>query len=377
MEILSFTGFIRDIVYTPVLIPKIEIYNIINFNINHVKPFGIITLDSLQNNIAFSKWTSPKRSRTYPFAKIYNTYHLNSKKVTVIPVIKDEGAGTDNNDRINFITLSWMNLLNVYIILAWYETANVVPNYKNKITNQKLNADYIKQKILEISSYQLTALHCNTTHFERDFQTIYLNAVNSYENIATTQNVSLHSRQKHLEVLNNFQQDDNFNLEKFKDYTLIRSLAAARRESMTIHRQEYLSDGYKGIFFISNYLGGIYHLTADEVYLEGNIFTIQESKNVTKGQLPFEDNIKDGLFKLILFSNLESLFLGDTQVEFRTQLKITGSIKGYLELPNDITTLENFCQNNSFSKRKTQLINLLNLETIQNPKLNIVITQNG
>ena len=377
MEILSFTGFIRDIVYTPVLIPKIEIYNIINFNINHAKPFGIITLDSLQNNIAFSKWTSPKRSRTYPFAKIYNTYHLNSKKVTVIPVIKDEGAATDNNDRINFITLSWMNLLNVYIILAWYETASVVPNYTNKITNQKLNADYIKQKILEISFYQLTALHWNTTHFERDFQNIYLNAVNSYENIATTQNVSLHSRQKHLEVLNNFQQDDNFKLEKFKDYTLIRSLAAARRESMTIHRLEYLSDGYKGIFFISNYLGGIYHLTADEVYLEGNIFTIQESKNVTKGQLPSEDNIKDGLFKLILFSNLESLFLGDTQVEFKTRLKITGSIKGYLELPNDITSVENFCQNNSFSKRKRQLINFLNLETIQNPKLNIVITQNA
>lgn len=114
MNLLTFTGFIRDIIYTPCLIPKIETYNINQFDINYVKPFGIINLDSLQNNIAFSRWTSPKRTRTYPFAKIYNTYHLNSKKVTVIPVIKDEGAGTDNNDRINFITLSWMNLLNVY-----------------------------------------------------------------------------------------------------------------------------------------------------------------------------------------------------------------------------------------------------------------------
>lgn len=39
MEILSFTGFIRDIVYTPVLIPRIEIYDIINFNINSAKAF--------------------------------------------------------------------------------------------------------------------------------------------------------------------------------------------------------------------------------------------------------------------------------------------------------------------------------------------------
>jgi hypothetical protein len=63
MTVLSFTGFIRDIVYTPCLIPKIEIYDINNFNINRSKPFGIITLDSLQNNIAFSKWTSRKRTQ--------------------------------------------------------------------------------------------------------------------------------------------------------------------------------------------------------------------------------------------------------------------------------------------------------------------------
>ncbi|MBD2571379.1 hypothetical protein [Anabaena lutea] len=98
--------------------------------------------------------------------------------------IKDEGAGTTNNDRINFITLSWMNLLNVYIILAWYEQADIVINSQDKITKQKFNDNYVKEKILEISQYQMTALHWNTTHFEKDFKNIYLNAVNSYENIA-------------------------------------------------------------------------------------------------------------------------------------------------------------------------------------------------
>lgn len=38
--------------------------------------------------------------------------------MAIIPIIKDEGAGTQNNDRINFITFSWMNLLNIYIILV-------------------------------------------------------------------------------------------------------------------------------------------------------------------------------------------------------------------------------------------------------------------
>ena len=93
--------------------------------------------------------------------------------------------------------------------------------------------------------------------------------------------------------------------------------------------------------------------------------------------MPSEDDIKDGLFKLILFSNLDSLFINDTQVEFMTRLKITGRIKGSLYLPNDVTTINNFCQNNSFSKKRIQLINLLNQETIANPKLNILISSNG
>ena len=377
MDILNFTGFIRDIVYTPCLIPRrIDTYNINNFNINSSKPFGIITLDTPQNTIAFSKWKSPKRTRTYPFARIYNTYNLNSKKVTVIPVIKDEGAGTQNNDRINFITLSWMNLLNVYIILAWYEQADRVQNSPDKITNQKFDNNYINQKILEISHYQSTALHWNITHFERDFATVYLNAVNSYESIEMTQKVKLHPRSKHLEILEKFKNNGYFNIEQFKKYTLPRSLEAAHRESRTTHKFEHLADGYKGIFFLSNYLGGVYHLTADEIYKEGDTFIIQESKNVNNKKLPSIDDIKDGLFKLMLFTNLESLFLDNTEVKFTTRLKITGSVKGSLNLQSDFSTREAFCQNNTFSKTQRQLVELLYQETIQKPKLSIIITSN-
>lgn len=376
MNVLNFRGFIRDVVYAPVLIPNLKTYDFNNFNINQSKPFGIISLDSLQNNLAFSQWKSPKRTRTYPFARIYNTYHLNSKKVTIIPIIKDEGADGDN-DRINFITMSWMNLLNVYIILAWYERADRVTDISiNKIKNQKFSNDYIKHKLLEISHYQLTALHWNTTHFEQDFETVYLNAVDSYKNISSAQNVKLHSISKHLEVLNNFKNNDNFSIQSFKDYTLTISLAAAHRESKTKHKLEYLSDGYKGVFSISNYLGGMYYLTSDEVYQQGKIFTIQESKNSSSRQMPSEDDIKDGLFKLILFSNLEYLYLGDNQVEFTTRLKLTGKVNGSLHLPNETAVIAEFCHNNSFKKNQVKIVQSLNLETKQNSKLNVLITSN-
>ncbi len=374
MTLLSFRGFIRDINYTPYLNPQLQSYSLDQFNINSSGSFGIITLSSLENNIAFSKWISPKRTRSYPLARIYNIYYLNSKKVTVIPIIKDEGMGTGNNDRINSITFSWMNLLNVYIILGWYEDADVVPGTADRITNQKLNADYIKNKIFEISSYQMTALHWNTTHFQRDFSTVYLNAVNSYEIISRNKRVNLHSKIKHLEVLERFKSNGEFNIETFKRATLPYSFAAANREIFTRHIFEHLEDGSKGIFSISNYLGGEYYLTADEIYEENNRVIIQESKNSSRGKLPAKDDIKDGLFKLILFANLETLFLADVQVEFVARLKITGNIEGSLYLPSAETHVNSFCRLNKFNQRQQRLIELLNKEASNNSRLSILIT---
>lgn len=135
MTLLSFKGFIRDINYIPYLNRQMPIYSIDKFDINSTGACGIINLNNLHNNIAFSKWVSPKRTRSYSFARIYNTYHLNTKKITIIPIIKDEGKGTGNNNRINSITFSWINLLNVYIILGWYKNADVVSVTVDRITN--------------------------------------------------------------------------------------------------------------------------------------------------------------------------------------------------------------------------------------------------
>ena len=201
-EVLFLTGFIRNAAYTPYLDPeKFEAYNIAQFDVNQAQSYGLIDLGTQGNNLAFSKWVSPKRTRTYPFARIYNTFHLNTKKVTVIPIIKDEGAGTQNNDRINFITFSWMNLLNIYIILAWSEDAERKPGTTDRITNQILNAESVREKLLEVSRYQMTALHWNTTHFEEDFEAIYLNAVAGYEKISHEKNVAVHSPRNHLQTL--------------------------------------------------------------------------------------------------------------------------------------------------------------------------------
>ncbi len=376
MSTLFLKGFVKDVKYTPCLNPKkFEIYDIVEFDVNKAHAYGLINLGTSENNLAFSKWVSPKRTRTYPFARIYNTFHLNTKKVTVIPIIKDEGAGTQNNDRINFITFSWMNLLNVYIILAWYDNAERKPDTTDRITNQTLNAESVREKMLEVSRHQASALHWNTNHFKEDFEQIYLNAIENYEKISFEERVDMHASQNHLKKLVKFKKDNLFCLEAFKNATLPASQAAALRESLTIHELESLDENAKGIFSISNYLGGEYHLTADEVYWENNQLVIQESKNSSKKKFPSESDIKDGLFKLILFSNLEQVAVGNkTDVDFIVRLKLTGNFAGTLFLPNDKESISKYCLENHLTQTHQKTVDLLNREASENKKLQIWIT---
>ena len=376
MTTLSLTGFVRDVMYTPCLIPgTLKPYDIARFDINQAQASGLINLGTSRNNLVFSKWISPKRTRSYPFARIYNTFHLNTKKVTIIPIIKDEGAGTQNNDRINFITFSWMNLLNIYIILAWYEDAERKPGTADRITNQILNVESVREKLIEVSRYQMTALHWNTTHFEKDFESIYLNAVDGYKKISQEKNVAVHSPQDHLRTLEEFKADGRFSLASFKEASLPRSSQAAHRESLTTHVLESLEENAKGTFRISNYLGGMYYLTADEIYWEKSQLVIQESKNSSKGKFPSENDIKDGLFKLILFANMEEVTVdGRENIQFITRLKLTGDLIGSLFLPCTTKDVFDFCAENRLTQTYQKRIMLLNQEASENKKLQIWIT---
>jgi hypothetical protein len=80
------------------------------FDVNESRAYGII--EAQNTEVAYSKWGSLKRTRSYPFARIYNTYNA-SKILTIIPIIKDEGRDGDL-DKLQYSTVSWMNLINIY-----------------------------------------------------------------------------------------------------------------------------------------------------------------------------------------------------------------------------------------------------------------------
>lgn len=369
MAIHSLKGLVKGVKYNPCLNQgKLTEYDIAQFDVNSAKAYGLINIGTSGNNLAFSKWVSPKRTRTYPFPRIYNTYGLGTKKVTIIPVIKDEGAAGDN-DRINAMTFSWMNLMNVHIVLAWYENARKVDS-KEKITNQVLNVESVTEKLLEIGQFHSNALHWNTNHFENDFERIYLTAVESYQRISKNENVLMHKAQDHLNTLEDFKVNNQFCLETFKRVTLSRSQRAALRETVTVHKLESLGKGEKSIFSITNYQGGEYYLSPDEIYWENDQLVIQESKNTSQKKFPSFpsiSDIKDGLFKLILFTNMEQVGVDDrTDVPFITRLKLTGNLAGSLFLPNATNQVSHFCQENRLSSARSKTITLLNQEAGMN-----------
>jgi hypothetical protein len=293
--------------------------------------------------------------------------------------MKDEGLDGDL-DKIQYSTISWMNLLNVYIVLAYYGSAN--KNYsskqkgRNKLTSQKLDASIVNEQIDAILNYKQSALHWNRTLFEDRFTEIFEKAIDSYELISTKTNVKVHPRNPKIKYLNVVKQDHS----KFRDESLKGSQGAAFRESKTKHFKEYLEDGDKCIFLIENYLGGVYHLTADEVLRERGKYIIQESKNSTENFLPSLSDIRDGLFKLILFSNLDSLKLNGRKVRFLTRLKLTGyNIKGGVQFPCRKNEFDGFVQANKTKISKTHLglLQKLNEEAAQNKNLTIEIRGNN
>lgn len=72
-----------------------------------------------KNKIAISRWVSPKRTRSYPYARVYDTLNFVGKRITIIPVIKDEGKDGDR-DFLQWDTISLMSLLGIYVSIAYY-----------------------------------------------------------------------------------------------------------------------------------------------------------------------------------------------------------------------------------------------------------------
>lgn len=121
---------------------------------------------------------------------------------------------------------------------------------------------------------------------------------------------------------------------------------AQTRESMTLQPKELIY-GKKSKLTIMNYLGGYYYFTVDEAEITGNCLYLVEAKHTLKGNLPSTEDIKDGLVKMILLTNLKDVRVDEQEYSSQAILRLS-SANGFLL--------------SRLNKRQKEIYDLLNKE---------------
>jgi hypothetical protein len=309
-----------------------------------------------------SKWVSPKRSRSYPYARVYDTLSACSgKTVTIIPIVKDEGINGDM-DYLQWDTISLMSLLNVYAIIGYYSDAIKNPRRENKITKQKLDTKFVKGLMAKLLDYHSSALHWNLNQLKpENLDRLMRLVIENYRNISTKTDVTLHNEKN----LDSFRRRIISDYESFLKFSRDKAQKAQQREIHTIQPKELLGTGEKASIEIENYLGGLYYFTIDEVIITEEKYRLIESKHTRSALLPSKDDIKDGLLKMIVYSNIDELYditIKDEafKIEFTPVIRLTSpKLIGKITSEKSQSDISSFIQQNSFKKSQIQIINKL------------------
>jgi len=341
---MDLSAKIKGIKYSPFLCRDLPTFEFTDLEKALASSASFILKINKENKVAISWWVSAKRTRSYPYARVYDTLGFSGKKITIIPIVKDEGKEGDR-DFLQWDTVSLMSLLGIYVIIAYYNEAEPSKRYKNKITNQRFDTNYLKEQIKNILSYQSDALHWNIAHIDNAGR-IGQKALEAYDKISKKLKVEMHSRQSAERRINELLKG------KEEFMSLSRTLAekAQRRERLTVQPKENLS-GTKAIITIQNYLGGFYYFTADEVEVKGNNVFLIEGKHSKTNSLPSLEDIKDGLLKMILFTNLEDVKADGEKYKPIAALKLT---------------VENHFNENQLSSSQREILKLLREEAKNN-----------
>ena len=295
---------IKEIRYEPMMCSVLDSINLGQLGPTLAESGAFLLNLSSANQVGLSWWVSPKRTRSYPYARVYDTLGFTGKKVTVIPFMKDEGNQGDR-DYLQWDTIALMSLLGVHVVIAYYADASRSSRYRHKITAQRFDLNQIKSEIDKLQSYQSDALHWNLSQID-NVEGVGRMALKAYTDISQSLGVEMHSlssAQKRISIL----REDKAN---FMEYSRTLAQQAQKRETVTAQPKEQLT-GIKARLTIKNFLGGHYYWTCDEIEIHGNQMFLIEGKHTRKAKLPSRNDIKDALVKMMLFTNLENLMVGE------------------------------------------------------------------
>lgn len=320
-------GKITNIKYTPFLCSTLNEHNLADLGKALETDASFLLNVDDTNKVAVSWWVSAKRTRSYPYSRVYNTLNFSGKRITIIPIFKDEGADGDR-DFLQFDTVALMSLLNVHVVIAYYTAAKKSMAYDNKITSQRFDTNFLTDKIKQIiSGQQSDALHWNMDELKNILE-IGKRAIESYDRISKELNVKMTNIQKAITRIEEISESREHFLRKSREH----AAKAQTRETQTTQPKESV-DGTKGKITIENYLGGEYYFTVDETEHKGDDVLLIEAKHCkTENKLPSKDDIKDGLIKMILYSNLEEVTCNGRKAKSYTFLKLTNKNSNFAKL---------------------------------------------
>ena len=330
-----------------------------DFNINSAP--SCFLLSDKKFTYGISKWVSPKRTRSYPFERVYNSLNV-PKRITVIPIIKDEGLRGDR-DFIQWDTVSLMSLLDVYVILAYYNNAVIHPSRENKITDQEFDNNYVKNKILEIGNYHSSALHWNFKEINDTLPSLIDIVQETYNRLEIELKVSFHNSRGIQRFKSQFQKG----VADFMATSRNKAKEAQNREKQTLQPKEFLSTSTKATITIENYLGGKYYFTTDEISIvDKNLFLI-EGKHSSNSKLPSIGDIKDGLLKMVLYCNLTGVKIDNADYTPKPVLKLTSTnIPGKISSQSSTSEIAEFKASTGFNTNNVDIIDRLFTEAKAN-----------
>lgn len=343
---MDISAKITGVRYKPFLYRSLKTYDIdiINKAFSSDSTFVLKIDESV--SMAISHWVSPKRTRSYPYARVYDSLNHEGKHVTVIPIMKDEGIKGDR-DFLQWDTISLMSLLGVYTIISFYKDAERSERYRHKVTLQSFELGHIKAELRKLLSYQSDALHWNLEQID-NVGALGTKALASYRTISKKLKVEMHSEklaQKRIERLLRGK-------ETFMELSRKLAAEAQKRESQTKQPKEKLA-GKKAKLTIKNYLGGNYFFTCDEARIKDDEIYLIEGKHSRSSVIPSIEDIKDGLLKMMLFTNLRAVTVRAKEYKPVSVLKLTSNdafivnslTKSQLE---HLTLLKREAQENNF-----------------------------
>ncbi|RLD03901.1 MAG: hypothetical protein DRI32_06645, partial [Chloroflexi bacterium] len=148
---------------------------------------------------------------------------------------------------------------------------------------------------------------------------------------------------------------------------------AQNREQQTEQPKEALSTLSKATITINNYLGGEYYLTTDEIKVENSTLFLIEGKHTATNNLPSLGDIKDGLLKMILYTNIENVKAEGQEFNTIPIVQLTSEkISGRISSSASDSEIESFLSKNSFSTREVKIVNELFQEAEKNNFIAII-----